>query len=450
MKPNSSSEPHPAVIRPGFPEHGRGPVRDIRRRLPMRILPLAICVLFSLPACRQKTEQANVPSWTRKSGKTLLMHYMPWYETPEVRGAWGSHWTGHAKEHDPSLIDEQGLPDIWSHYHPLIGLYDSTDPDVLECQLLQMKIAGVDGVIVDWYGIGKAADYPAIHDATREMFSAAGTNGMKFSVCYEDRSIGYMEELRILKPEESGAHLTDTFRWMQEEWFREPQYVRLGGRPLVLNFGPMHVKDPAVWSSALGSVPDRPALYGLHHLWKQAGADGGFMWVNQSVWNGSPDEEAIRERLQKEYDHASDDTAKLIVSAYPGFRDVYEDPHPVLDHRNGATMKESLRACMAGPWDIVQLVTWNDYGEGTMIEPTREFGYTFLEVIQEERRAEQGEDFPYRKDDLRLPAMLLALRRNASVAAGTCDQIAELIRGGDCAAARKLINAHNNQQTAGS
>ncbi len=30
----------------------------------------------------------------------------------------------------------------------------------------------------------------------------------------------------------------------------------------------------------------------------------------------------------------------------------------------------------------IQLITWNDFGEGTMIEPTQEFGYSFLTSIQ--------------------------------------------------------------------
>jgi hypothetical protein len=31
----------------------------------------------------------------------------------------------------------------------------------------------------------------------------------------------------------------------------------------------------------------------------------------------------------------------------------------------------------------IQLVTWNDYGEGTNIEPTVEFGYGFLTTLQQ-------------------------------------------------------------------
>lgn len=402
-------------------------------------LTLATCILL-VSACRRE-EQAPKPTvWKREFGKTWLMHYMPWYATPEVRGHWGSHWTGHEKQHQPDRMKADGKPDIWSHFHPLIGLYDSTDANVLECQLLQMKIAGIDGVVVDWYGIGKTADYPEIHQAARAMFEAAGRNAMTFSVCYEDRSVAYMEELKILKPDQVRGHLTETLQWMEKEWFRHDHYHRIGGRPLMLNFGPMHIKDASVWSAALGSVPDRPMFFGLHHLWRNVGADGGFMWVNQSVWNNSPDEAAIGRRLQMEYDHASADPAKLMVSAYPGFRDVYQNPHPVLDHRGGATMGESLRTCMKGPWETVQFVTWNDYGEGTMIEPTHEFGYTFLEVIQDERRKELGASFPFSNDDLRLPARLLDFRRKNPSSAAVADGIARMIHRGDPAAARAELD----------
>lgn len=33
--------------------------------------------------------------------------------------------------------------------------------------------------------------------------------------------------------------------------------------------------------------------------------------------------------------------------------------------------------------DIVQICTWNDYGEGTVIEPTLEFGTQFVDIIQQ-------------------------------------------------------------------
>ncbi|PTS92040.1 hypothetical protein DBR27_20145, partial [Flavobacterium sp. HMWF030] len=32
--------------------------------------------------------------------------------------------------------------------------------------------------------------------------------------------------------------------------------------------------------------------------------------------------------------------------------------------------------------NYLQLITWNDFGEGTMFEPTVEFGYTYIEKVK--------------------------------------------------------------------
>ena len=365
------------------------------------------------------------------------MHYMPWYETPHVRDKWGSHWTGHQKQHDPSQIGPDGLPDIWSHLHPLIGLYDSTDPDVIECQLLQMKLAGIDGVIVDWYGIASVADYPPIHEATKAMFEACARLDMSFSVCFEDRTIEYQIKTGDIQSDEAVDQLTDTIQWCESNWFASEHYQRIDGKPLFLNFGPIYVKDSDVWSQALASVEDRPAFVALHHLWKKAGGDGGFTWVHKDAWK-EDGPEAVKKRLEEIYAYYGD-ADEMIVSAYPGFKDVYANSFGKLDHRDGKTLEESLDVCMKGPWQTIQLVTWNDYGEGTCIEPTHEFGYRFLEIIQAKRRAELGETFAYTPDDLKLPARLLKLRQAGISPKEDLDAIAQLLAAGWCEQARERI-----------
>jgi predicted small lipoprotein YifL len=373
--------------------------------------------------------------------KVLLMHYMPWYETPDIRGKWGSHWTGHEQQHKPGTLKDNGLPDIWSNYHPLMGLYDSTDPEALECQLLLMKIAGINGVIVDWYGIAKVADYPDIHKATQAMFRAAARYGMDFSVCYEDRSIELMVKWEKLSTDAVTDHLTETFKWLEEEWFSSPHYYKVNERPLLLNFGPIFLKDGAVWDSALGALDPRPQFHALHHLWKGVNADGGFTWVHWEAWDNTESPEIIHSRLQHTFAYTSADPEQIIVSAYPGFDDVYVNGHRHLPHREGRTLQETLRAGMEGKWPIIQLVTWNDYGEGTMIEPTHEFGYRFLEIIQEARKKEIGDDFPFSSEDLRLPVMLYQLRKSGQHSTETLDSIAAHLSEGDADKARQFIDS---------
>lgn len=40
------------------------------------------------------------------------------------------------------------------------------------------------------------------------------------------------------------------------------------GAPLLLNFGPVFVKDASVWSVAKAGIEPQPGLFGLHHLWQ--------------------------------------------------------------------------------------------------------------------------------------------------------------------------------------
>jgi hypothetical protein len=64
--------------------------------------------------------------------------------------------------------------------------------------------------------------------------------------------------------------------------------------------------------------------------------------------------------------------------------------------------------------DVIQLITWNDYGEGTIIEPTEEFGYRYLETVQRAQRTLQGADFPFVDADLQLPLEIFNLRQAAA------------------------------------
>jgi hypothetical protein len=101
-----------------------------------------------------------------------------------------------------------------------------------------------------------------------------------------------------------------------------------------------------------------------------------------------------------------------IGAAFPGIHDIYAEAgvrpsHGRLDDRNGETFRHTLGRAVASGSPLVQLITWNDLGEGTCIEPSREYGYRYLEAIQGTRRRFPGEGFPVGPDDLRLPLRLI-------------------------------------------
>ena len=379
--------------------------------------------------------------------KTFLMHYMPWYETPEVSGKWGAHWTGWDRQHNPEQTDKYGMPDIYSHYHPLIGLYDSSDAHVVEAQLQQMKLAGVDGVVPDWYGTIDHHDYAPIHEATKVLFEQAGKVGLTFAVCYEDRTIQELVKADKATDADLAAPIAESFQWVEANWFSAPHYQRYMGRPLVLNFGPIYVKDAEAWRSAFDTLDQRPAFFALHHLWQDIDADGGFTWAHNREFTGTPTAAEMVDRLANVFRYPSSNPDQVITSALPGFHDIYTTTYHYIPHRGNETLRWHLDAAMKVESPIVQLVTWNDYGEGTMIEPTHEFGYLFLETIQDTRRAEAealGRAFPFTHDDLRLPARLLRARQAGTHAAPTLDRIAAMLNRAkteaDTRAARRALD----------
>jgi hypothetical protein len=396
------------------------------------------CLVAASAISMARTEETAAT--TTEDGKVVLMHYMPWYESAPVRGRWGGHWAGFDGRHSPGTHDANGLPDIASHFHPLIGPYDSTDPALLDCHLAQMKMAGVDGVVVDWYGVAEALDFPSIHVASVAMFEAAGRYGMAFAACYEDRVAGMMVDRGMLRNDAIATRVAEDLGWLDEHWFPSPTYVSVGGKPLLLNFGPITAKDPAVWRRAIDSLGRRPAFFALHHLWRKAGADGGFTWIHWNPWEETSEEAEVRKRLRGVFALPSADPAEVIVSACPGYKDIYPESRPVLEHADGETLRVSLDEALAGPAKVVQLVTWNDYGEGTMIEPTHEFGYRFLEIVQEANRRRRGPSFVFTAADLRLPERLYRARKQASAAAADLDAVAESLQKGKCKVAAATLD----------
>jgi hypothetical protein len=82
--------------------------------------------------------------------KSVMVDYQSWFVAKPYSDQWGWHWT--MNHFNPDMVNASGRRQIASWYYPMIGPYDSADPTVLEYHVLLMKLAGIDGVIVDWYG----------------------------------------------------------------------------------------------------------------------------------------------------------------------------------------------------------------------------------------------------------------------------------------------------------
>ncbi len=318
------------------------------------------------------------PVAVSKTNKTkIYMHYMSWFETnsSSSNNQWGYHWRMANK--NPNTMDSNGRREIASHYYPLIGPYHSGDKDVIENHLLMMKYAGIDGILIDWYGTYNLNDYRMVKENTDQLIAMLDKVGMEYAIVYEDRFLGNIVQAG-LAPTTVSAARTD-FNFLQSNYFGDSNYIKINNKPLLLNFGPITLTTPAEWTSAFSDLSTKPTFLTLWNESSEAGANasGEYAWVYK---NSS--------YLSDFYQNTAPKLSVAMGSAYPGFHDFYAEGGTAttigwtIDHKNGATLDETLALSKAANLNYLQLITWNDFGEGTMFEPTVEFGYTYVEKVK--------------------------------------------------------------------
>ena len=374
--------------------------------------PLYLLCIFMLAATAFSDDSYAVHSNSVTKPK-IMVHYMTWYEAKSVSGNWGWHWT--MNHFDPEQIDETGKREIASHYYPLIGPYDSYDPDVSEYHVLLMKLAGIDGVIIDWYGFEDFYDYATLNRNTSRIIEFAEKAALEFAICYEDQTVKHMVNNHHISEDDSIQHGQQVMLYLQEEWFDNSLYLKLNGRPVLLNFGPQYFTQSSQWDSLFSVLEVRPQFFTLNRRLMPS-ATGAFPWP--PMWksqNGVLSQADLGNYLSQFYQDSSS-WDFVIGGAFAGFRDVYEEvgvrnSFGYLDARRGKTLIHTFEKALTHNADVIQIVTWNDFGEGTNIEPTEDYGYRYLESIQNLRRRYVDSSFSYSSEDLALPRQLYDLRK---------------------------------------
>jgi hypothetical protein len=304
----------------------------------------------------------------KSNSMPLYVHYMPWFDTPRSSGDWGIHWK--MANRNPDRILDNGQREIAAHFYPLIGPYSSSDEDVIRYHFLLMKYAGIDGILIDWYGIaGTNGDLQSLYANSSAIIEETEDAGMQFGIVLEDRFAASEVDVRR------------NLEFMSSRYYPKDEYIHFDNRPLSLIFGPITVHDYGIWEQLLSATPEEELFLPLWYngLAYSTLASGEYAWVFQDEVAG----------LENFYT-ARTSTAFIGGAAYPGFKDFYEEGGwgNQIDWEievSANTFRKTLDLATAyeSNLDFLQLVTWNDFGEGTMIEPTVEFEFKFLEQVQD-------------------------------------------------------------------
>ncbi len=306
---------------------------------------------------------------------------------------------------------------------------------MLEYHTLLMRLAGIDGVIVNWYGRENLFDYATIHRNTTRLHDAAVRARLSFAVCYEDQTIPRLIEAGRIRAADRVAHAHRELDWLRSSWFNEPGYLKLDGKPVLLSFGQGGLTD-GEWTDALALTSGQLIYLSEHN--RRPAAAGAFDWPLPRAGLGS----------QATFNRQARDWPAAMAVAFPRFHDIYKEAgvHESwgrIDDDGGKTFETTLDRAIGSGLPLVQLATWNDWGEGTVIEPSIEFGYRDLQVLQRRRKARVEPAFSGTQADLLLPIRLYRIRRSAKARPALTrdlDRIAALLAECNTAPARQALD----------
>lgn len=315
--------------------------------------------------------------------RVLAFHY-PWYGIPGgASGRW-RHWN-HPRLampagrilgfHDPHREVAPGRRDLGSTHYPLAGPYDSGDAHTVRRQLALAHHAGLDGLVVSWWG-RESAEARTLEG----LWSPAREAGLVLAPYYETGELwrrgaaGVIRDLEVLL---DGHGL-------------EPAWLRVGDRPVVFVYA-AHRLRPPVWDTVLAHLAGRrprPFLVvdapGPEWLLARPGwlerFDGLHVYSPAPIMAAGRDLRGAYARLAQ----AARGAGVLFAPAVsPGFDDRrIRVPGTVVARDDGATYARTWDAALAASPAWILVSTWNEWHEGSEIEPSREQGMRYLEATR--------------------------------------------------------------------
>ncbi|MBU1852857.1 MAG: hypothetical protein KJ957_02275 [Candidatus Omnitrophica bacterium] len=361
----------------------------------------------------------------RENGKYVFAHYMAWYGNKETSGQW-FNWAialnsiPEDKHHYPDYVDWRGRKDIASSLYPLIGPYDSTDEDVLEYHILLAKAAGIDGFMVNWYGFSKDQDVINQNDISfKKLLRLSEKLDFKICVCFDDKSM--FPPYNKLKTRKEVIKNTElTIKRFNKKYSSYRSYFRIKDRVVFSNFShsePSDSVDSPGFSADEYALLLQPYNYFLMHdfHWYLSEdyfgvSDAMFPWLEQNFHQL----EDFYKRSSVELEKARIRFISGLVS--PGFDNTGcwgwgTGPH--ITYRNGLSHYSLYwEHVIRHDPGFIQIVTWNDFPEGSVLEPTKEFKNTYL--FETLKQIARYKDFNPDYSGLTIPARIYNLRKLAN------------------------------------
>jgi len=331
----------------------------------------------------------------RRVPRKVLAFYYTWYGRPERHGRW-FHWSDVRPD------------DHWigsSRHYPLKGAYDSHDREIIAWHIDLARKAGIDGFICTWWARGD------IHDkALPLVLDAAAKRNFSATIYWE--TVPGQGEARVRRA-------VSDLLYVLRSYGDHPAFLKLDGKPVVFVYGRvMGQVGLGEWPTIITRVRQ---AYGKDFILVADGYREGFARLFDGIhtynicgWvrGKSPEELAAlsRKRFRDAVALARRRGKISCITVIPGYDDTkIRKPGINAERHGGRTYRVLWEQAIAADPDWVLITSWNEWHEGSEIEPSWEDGDKYIRITAE--YAPRFKSTPFSKASLAAPKPAISAER---------------------------------------
>lgn len=286
---------------------------------------------------------------------------------PQSNGNLG--WANISKVDTHSLLYPGNDTKIFAHLELWWGIpghinigYSSTDPAQVHRQIEDMISRGINGLVMVWYGTNNPIDQAA----KLVMHEAELHPGFTFALMVDHGAILW-DSCSHCSPQQA---LINQLQYVEQTYFSSPAYLRIDGRPAITDFD-IDLFYQVDWSAVKNALSSNPAfIFQNADGFPHPESGGAYSWVIP----GTNDYGAsYLENFYSTGEGFSEE--QTWGAAYKGFNDNLATwgMHRTMGQQCGQTWLQTFSQInkfynSSNPLPAMQLVTWNDYEEGSEME----------------------------------------------------------------------------------